>query len=306
MFERILVPLDGYPLSEAMLPHVKVLAKGLGSQVTLLHAVEPVPLDYVDPELESYAAKASQFAHPLAESYLERMAQELTREGVKAGIKLIQGKAPEGILAYAVREDAGLVAMSTHSRSGPAQWILGSTADRILRSGERPVLLVRPCHDGVKGTALARLSSIVVPLDGSPTAEAILPFVQELARAMELKITLLHVINVETTVRFGEMNADTKLMPNEVLQRAAVLASDYLADVANRPELRGLCVQSEVLGGSPADRVVDFARETPDCLVAMTTHGRSGFRRWIVGSVADRVVRYTGEPVLAVCAHSSC
>ena len=166
MFERILVPLDGYPLAEAILPQVKVLAKGLGSQVTLLHAIEPLPLDYVDSELESYAAQASQFAHPLAESYLERIAQELTHEGVKADIKLIQGKAPQEILAYTVREDVGLVAMSTHSHSGPGRWILGSTADRILRSGERPVLLVRPCPNGVKGTALARLSGIVVPLDG--------------------------------------------------------------------------------------------------------------------------------------------
>jgi len=306
MFERILVPLDGSPLAEGILPYVKALAKGLGSQVTLQHVVEPFPLDCADPELEPYAARAVEFIHPLAESYLKRIARTLVRDGVEANTKLVQGKAVENILSYAESDDVGLIAMSTHGRSGPARWVLGSTADRVLRSAERPVLLVRPSDEGMGDTASTQLSRIVVPLDGSPTAETALPFVRELARALELEISLIQVIGIETSVRFGGTTLDTRLVPNEVLQRMAVLASDYLASIARKLGRDGSPPQWEVLGGSPASRVIDFAREASSCLVAMATHGRSGFHRWVMGSVADRVVKHTCEPVLLIRTGSSC
>ena len=305
MFQKILVPLDGSPLAEGILPHVKVLAKGLGSQVILLHAVEAFPLDYVDGELEPYAARAAEFIHPLAEGYLERITRKLVSAGLEAEMKLVQGRAADEILAYAEGEGVGLIAMSTRGRSGPPRSILGSTADRVLRCGEQPVLLVRPPNGGVGRPAAARLSRMVVPLDGSPIAETVLPLLDGLGGALELEIVLIQVVGVETTVEFGGTNYDTRLVPNDVLQRLVGQASEYLADVARELEGKGLRARWEVLGGSPANRVIDFARETPDCVVAMTTHGRSGFRRWIMGSVADRVVRQTSEPVLVVCDHSA-
>ena len=73
MFEKILVPLDGSPLAEGILPYVKVLARSLRSRVILMHAVESFPVDHLDPELEPYSARAVQFIQPLAESYLERI-----------------------------------------------------------------------------------------------------------------------------------------------------------------------------------------------------------------------------------------
>jgi nucleotide-binding universal stress UspA family protein len=260
----------------------------------------------VDPELEPYAARAAEFVHPLAESYLEGLTRKLVRDGVEAEMKLVQGKAADDILSQAEGEGVGLIAMSTRGHSGPARWVLGSTADRVLRCGERPILLVRPPDNGVGDAAPARLSRIVVPLDGSPVAETILPFVQELAGALGLEITLIQVIGTEATAQSGRVTPDASLVPNDVLQRMAEVASDYLAGIAKKLEGKGLSVRWEVLGGAPASRVVDYAREATDCLVAMTTHGRTGFRRWVMGSVADRMVRHTREPVLLVRANSSC
>jgi nucleotide-binding universal stress UspA family protein len=305
MFEKILVPLDGSPLAEGILPYVKALAKGLGSPAVLLHVVDPFPLDHLDSELEPYASRAVEFIHPLAESYLERTARNLVHDGVEAEMRLAQGKAADQIVDFIENDGIGLIAMSTHGRSGPARWVLGSTADRILRSIECPLLLVRPPDEETGGTPAGQLSRIVVPLDGSPIAEAVLPVIQGLARALSLEITLIQVIDVGTKVQFGRMTTETKPVPNDVLQQMAGLACDYLAGIAKDLEGKGLSVQWEVLGGSPAQRVVDFGRETSGCLVAMTTHGRSGFRRWVMGSVADRVVRQTGDPVLVVRAPSS-
>ncbi len=305
MFEKILVPLDGSPLAEGILPYVKILANGLGSQVILLHAAEASPLDHRDPEMEPYTSATVARIRPLAESYLETITEELCRDGVQVEMKVTQGKAAEEIVGYAESNDTDLIAMSTHGRSGLARWVMGSTAERVLRSVECPLLLVRPADEETGGATSGRLSRVVVPLDGSPAAETALPFVQELAPALELEVTLVQVIGVQTTVQFGPMTPDAWPVPNDVLKRMDVVASGYLAGIAKQLEHKGLSVQWEVLRGSPAHRVVDFAREAPDCLLAMTTHGRSGLRRWVMGSVADHLVRNTGEPVLLVRAHRS-
>ncbi len=305
MFEKILVPLDGSPLAEGILPYVKVLAKALHSRVVLLHAAEASPLDHRDPELEPYATETVERIRPLAESYLEEVAEDLRRDSLQVEKKVAQGKAADEIVDYAEGQGVDLIAMSTHGRSGLARWVVGSTADKVLRSADRPLLLVRPRDDETAEPATGALSRIVVPLDGSPAAETVLTFVEHLSRALGLEITLVQVIGVETTVQFGPMVPDSWPVPNDVLERIDVVASGYLAGIARELEHKGLSAQWEVLRGSPAHRLVDFASEDPGSLVAMTTHGRSGFRRWVMGSVADHVVRNTGEPVLVVRAHRS-
>ena len=176
MFEKILVPLDGSPLAEGILSYVKVLATRLDSRVIVLHTVEAFPVDHLDSELEPYAARAVESIQPLAESYLERIARNLVHDGVEAEMKLVQGRAAEEIVGYAEGEDVGLIAMSTRGRSGPARWVLGSTADKVLRAVECPLLLVRPPDEEMGGAAVGRLSRMVVPLDGSSTADGRRPF----------------------------------------------------------------------------------------------------------------------------------
>jgi nucleotide-binding universal stress UspA family protein len=302
MFEKILVPLDGSALAQAILPYVMVVAKGFHSRVILFHVAETA-LDHEDPEQKTYADETMERIRPMAENYLAGVADELRKERIDVETKVVKGRAAVQIVEHADKENVGLIAMSTHGRSGLARLVTGSGIDKILRVCEQPVLLVRPRDEGAGGEAAGRLSKIIVPLDGSDAAEASLPFAEGLAKALGLEVILIQVIGVETTVYFGPMAPDSWPVPSDVLQRLDVVASGYLKGLAKQLKDKGLTVQWEVLRGSAGPRIVEFAKETPDSLVAMTTHGRSGFRRWVMGSVVDKVVRYTGEPVLVMRPH---
>jgi nucleotide-binding universal stress UspA family protein len=302
MFEKILVPLDGSPLAQAILPYVAMVAKGLHSRVILFHVAETA-LDHEAPEQKTYAHETVERIRPMAENYLAGVAEEFRRDGIDVETKVAGGRAVPQIVEYAEQEDVGLIAMSTHGRSGLTRWVVGSVADKILRGCERPVLLVRPRDEGASGEAEGRLSKIIVPLDGSKDAEAALPFAEELSKALGLEIILIQVIGIETAVHFVPMAPDNWPVPSDILRRLDVVASGYLTGLAKQLKDRGLTVQWDVLRGATGPRIVEFAKETPTSLVVMTTHGRSGFRRWVMGSVTDAVVRHTGEPVLVVGPH---
>jgi nucleotide-binding universal stress UspA family protein len=279
-----------------------VVAKGFHSRVSLFHVAETA-LDHEAPEQKAYADETVERVRPLAENYLAGVADEFRKEGIDVEIKVVKGRAAAQIAEYAEQEDVNLIALSTHGRSGLARLVMGSGIDKILRACEQPVLLVRPRDEAAGGEAAGRLSKIIVPLDGSNAAEAALLFAEELAKTLGLEIILIQVIGVETTVHFGPMAPDSWPVPSDILQRLDVVASGYLKGLATGLKDKGLTVQWEVLRGSAGPRIVEFARETTDSLVAMTTHGRSGFRRWVMGSVTDGVVRHTGEPVLVMRPH---
>ncbi|MGD0205249.1 MAG: universal stress protein [Dehalococcoidia bacterium] len=302
MFEKVLVLLDGSPLAQAILPYVTVVAKGFHSHVILFHVAETA-LDHQAPEQKAYADQTIERIRPMAENYLAGVADQFRKEGIDVETKVVGGRAAAQIVEQAEQENVDLIAMSTHGRSGLARWVMGSVADKILRACERPVLLVRPRDEGASGKAGGRLSKVIVPLDGSNVAEAAIPFAEELGKALGLELILIQVIGIETTVHFVPMAPDSWPVPSDILQQLDVVASGYLTGLAKQLKDRGLTVQWEVLRGAPGPTIVEFAKETPGGLVVMTTHGRSGFRRWVMGSVTDAVVRHTGEPVLVTRPH---
>jgi len=297
MFEKILVPLDGSATAQGSLPCVKTLARPFGSTIVLLHAAEaPTELD----RQEAYAKETTDRIRSLAEEYLTGVAKVLRQEGFKVETKVALGGVAHSITDFAEAEDVDLIAMSTHARAGVPRWMMGSATDRVLRHTHKPVLLVRPAGETPLDAKPYPLKKIIVPMDGSRAAQAVLPFVRGMAKTLKMEVVLVQVISAETTVQFAPMGPDTWAIPTNVLQQIDVLASGYLAGVGKDLQREGLAVSWDVLRGTAAHRVVEFAQETPGSMVAMTTHGRSGLRRWVLGSVADQVVRASGEPVLVI------
>jgi len=297
MFEKILVPLDGSAIAQGILPCVKTLARRFGSTIVLFHAAEaPVELD----RQEKYAKETIDRIRSLADQYLTGVAKVLRRQRFKVEIKVGLGGVARSITDFAETENIDLIAMSTHSRAGPARWMMGSVPDRVLRHIHKPVLLVRPMGESPVDAKPLLLKRLIVPLDGSQAAQAVLPYAREMAKTLKLEVALIQVISAETTVQFTPMGPDTWAVPTDVLQQIDVLASGYLAGVGKELEREGISVRWDVLRGAPAHSIVEFAKETPGSIVAMTTHGRSGLRRWVLGSVADQVVRASGEPVLVI------
>jgi nucleotide-binding universal stress UspA family protein len=197
--------------------------------------------------------------------------------------------------------------MSTHGRSGVARWLLGSVTDKVLLATTTPLLIVRSTEP-LNPMSEVQLKTVIVPLDGSVLAEQVLPHVATLAKALDLEVKLVRVHpSVEEYSRYFERQqigstATIYSGPYEVFSREAdAQAMEYLHEVKMQlHHERVWSVEESLLRGHPAATIVDLARETPGSLVAMTTHGRSGIGRWLLGGVADRVIRHSGVPALVV------
>jgi nucleotide-binding universal stress UspA family protein len=130
------------------------------------------------------------------------------------------------------------------------------------------------------------ITRILVPLDGSALAESVLPVAAQLTRTLQGTLILLRVYDVPPS--------DVSL---RVIEAEAEQAQTYLSGVARRPEMAGLQVETKTLGGAAALNILDAVQEEQADLLVMSSHGRSGFKRWVLGSVAEHVIRHAPVPV---------
>ena len=294
MYSRILIPLDGSRLAESILPHARTLAKAFRVPVELLHAIDPEVITvFVNPAKGRSAYTVEADMKQKALEYLEPIAGSLPGpEAVSCSAEI--GKAAEVIVKKASVHPATLIAMATHGRSGIPRWLLGSVANKVLLTAANPLLLVRPT-ERLESTGVASLKTIVVPLDGSGLAEKVLPHAEALAKIMNLEIILLRAYALPPVAE-GYM-PDLDVLMTEVRESAR----QYLDRVLERLQSEGISrVSTLLVEGDAARNIIDVAKRTPENLVALCTHGRSGFSRLVLGSVADRVVRESGDPVLVI------
>ncbi len=278
MFERIVIPLDGSATAERVLSQAARLLRRHDSEILLVRAV------FVPPSLARIDTAKLQAAEvKAAEDYLEETSERLRLQGIRAKTKIVNGPAADAILDAAHAEKGTLIALATHGRTGLGRWMLGSVAEKIVRASDLPVLLLhsfRPESKGPPvpvGDGLTPFRRIVVPMDGSRNAEAILPAAEQFASLFESEVLIVHVAPA------GEPEAGPELE----------------ATVA-RLSKAGLKAKSLRLEGDPAGRILDAAESESADLIAMTTHGRSGVSRWILGSVTERVLRASTIPLLIV------
>ena len=303
MYRKIMVPLDGSQLSEGIVPHARSFAEALKVPVELLHVIDPeIITTFSDPEHGRYVdvVEADMQQHGIR--YLEQVARkQLERRSSDAfavTCSVVIGKPAEAIIDRAAAEPGALIAMATHGRSGVQRWLLGSVADKVLRAAANHLLLVRTTGEA-KNTGAAPLKAVIVPLDGSTVAERVLPSVSFLAKKMDLEIVLLRVYSLLGSAYYGVEGYAPDLGELEGQIRGE--AREYLDMKIKQLKGEGLeRVSSVLLQGSGAEEIIGLARKTPENLVAMCTHGRSGVGRWVLGSVTDRVVRHSGDPVLVM------
>jgi nucleotide-binding universal stress UspA family protein len=282
MYERILVPLDGSETAEAALAYVALLP----SERVRLLAVE---CDRADLSAVCTAARD-------CKAYLEVIAAPLREQGRDVDTLVTFGNPAEQILALAAAAD--LVVMGSHGHGGVKRFVLGSVADEVARHAPVPVMVVR---GGLGSPMVARVTRIIVPLDGSELAEQAVPVAAAMAADIGVPVHLLRVLDIDAlraTVQAGSHAAAAYMRTQEEIQR---YAEEYLAEQAQHLRNRDLPATAEVLTGSPAVTLLDAIR--PDDLVVMTTHGRGGVRRWLLGSIADKLVRAAAAPVLLVRAN---
>ena len=143
MYKKILVPLDGSPLAEAVLPHAQALAKSEGAEIVLLSVPVTPNLDYLS-RTPGLATQIIEDAERETEAYLKTEVEKLTEEGTKVTSVMREGPIPEMILMVADEVHADVIAMSTHGRSGIQRWLMDSVADRVVHHAHIPVMLIHP------------------------------------------------------------------------------------------------------------------------------------------------------------------
>jgi nucleotide-binding universal stress UspA family protein len=161
MYEKIMVPLDGSELAECVLSHVEAIAKGCGTrEVVFVRAVEPVTLPIgtvgdgpviTEADAEKTRKEIDARAKVNARDYLAQVAKRVKLGSSKVQTAVITGKVAESLAEYATKNNADLIVIATHGRSGISRWVWGSVADRLLRSACVPVLMVRApgCITGI-------------------------------------------------------------------------------------------------------------------------------------------------------------
>ncbi len=292
MYRQILVPLDGSKTAENVLPYARFLTAKLKIPARLISVVE-MPVS-ANSEKALYLDSWIERAVATSQEYLSRVAK--TFAGVNVTITVEKGNPEEVILAQAEADVGILIAMATHGRSGMSRWLLGSIAEKIVREAKNPVFLVRAKDDANTG-AQATLSSIIVPLDGSKMAESVLPTVIQLATAMTLKVVLLQAFSLKQII----YSYEDYLPDSAELQRVSKSgATRYLESKEKELKSAGLEVLSVVAEGEAAETIIELAKGSPQSLIVMCTHGRSGVRRWMLGSVTEKVIRHAEDPVLAI------
>ncbi|MBI2359237.1 MAG: universal stress protein [Deltaproteobacteria bacterium] len=299
MYSKILVPLDGSKLSEGILPYARSMVKALNIPVELLVVIGPEVIStFTDPGRGRYVDVVEADMKRNSLEYLKTKARSFpVPSHVTCSTEI--GSAAEAIVEKGSADSDTLIAMATHGRSGVQRWLLGSVADKVLRATANPLLLVRSV-DGDSTEGGAMLKKIVVPLDGSQLAETVLPHVKPLAQEMGLAVVLLRVYSLLTGGYMVEAEAYTPAL-DKILEEIKAEATTYLEEKTRQLTREGLKnVSYMLLEGDAAGGIIDFARKTPDNLIGMCTHGRSGVGRWMLGSVTDRVVRHGGDPVLIV------
>ncbi|MCX6022714.1 MAG: universal stress protein [Chloroflexi bacterium] len=289
--QTILVPLDGSRLARRALPTAAALARLLGARLHLVSVADASQLD-LEFFYQAQALPISQEIQFRLVRYLEKLQSALQRGGLTVQTEVVFGRPSEEILRAAERAGADIIALSTHGRSGLGRWAQGSVASEVIRSSPTPVLVLRP--DASSG-APSSFSRILTPLDGSAVAEAALPLAADLANAAGATLVLAEAVPTLTDLALGPL---WSIEPEGMEAQAQAAVAAYLEETARPLKARGITVETKVLQGEPARELLKLAEEDAISIIVMATHGRTGWRRWLLGSVADRVVREAGRPVL--------
>jgi nucleotide-binding universal stress UspA family protein len=285
MLKRILVPLDGSSLAERALSLATTLSIPTGAHLALVRV---------------FAGKDPAAGGPPFGTYLETTAATLRDRGFRVDTAELSGEPVARTLGDAARDlSADLVTMTTHGRAGPRRWVLGSVAEALVACSPVPVLLQRAWDPGRRAMLLGDQPTLLVAVDGSRFAEAVLPTALALGDDLGAEILLVRVDQRAYDILRPE--EDIASTPSAPEYRPVGSIREYLEKLEARLRMQtGLPIRYRVECGDPATAIGEAAEEAHAALVLMATHGRTGLQRMALGSVADGVLRHGRTPLVLV------
>ncbi|TVP47570.1 MAG: universal stress protein [Gemmatimonadales bacterium] len=294
---RLLVPLDGSALAETALPVALGLARRFGAELHLASVVSdlpPVPLAAGDGELITRWFDAEE---KRASEYLSKVVEGLS-VGEAGGVETHVRSGPVARTLQAIADDldVSMVVMTTHGRGAWQRAWLGSVADVMIRQVRRPVLLLRE-RDAGSLSATGSPKKVVVPLDGSAAAEVVLDALSAMVEPGITEVELVLVLQ-------EPMPMATSYLPHAVAEGGLMearkeRAREYMETVRSRLADAGHRVESRIIpAGDAGHGILQHLERSGADMVALSTRGRGGAARLMLGSVADKVIRSSSVPVL--------
>ena len=298
---RILVPLDGSKFSESALPVAARVARAEGAELDLARvhlpiAVLPAPGEF---SLPSYQPEWDQEARQASHSYLQERVGRVERElGVRARPVLLDGNVAHALDEHVRDNSITLVVTTSHGRGGLSRVIQGSVVDELVRLVNIPVITIHPRTGSELQTAPETFERILVPLDGSDTAHAVIEPAARLAHVTGASVVLLHVLTPSAQAKADSRPAEA-LVGDPASDPLAAEGARMLESAAEPLRARGLDVQTVLrVATDPAECILGEAERLGADCIAIATHGRGGLTRMLFGSVADRVFRGASHAVM--------
>jgi nucleotide-binding universal stress UspA family protein len=296
-FSSILVPVDG---SDASARAIEVALRFRAGRIVLLRVDAGDPIDPDAGEDDIYAQWQREHLGRV-QAELDGLARNDAQAAGTVETVVRNGEPAEVIMAEA--RDHDLLVMSSSGRGAAGRMLFGSVADRVVRHGDSPTLVVRVSDDDI---AFAPTERVVVPLDGSQLAEAALPLAARVGAVMQVPVHLVRSVGMDevmATLREARASGDDAIFasddPYEVARtRADAEASAYLETMTAQLLERGVEATSERMSGTAVFELLWAVQ--PSDIVVMTSQGRGGYERWLVGSVAEKMMREAKGPVLLV------
>jgi nucleotide-binding universal stress UspA family protein len=296
MLTRLLVPLDGSELAETAIEYASALSVATGARLVLVRVVHIGRFSPGDPALDTEHALAE------TEEYLARVAVDLRGRGFEVTtLAPLGGDTASRILEEVDLLQADVVVMATHGRTGPRHWVLGSVAEAVLGASPVPIVVVRAWQQHLTTLLLQDRPRLLVPLDGSAFSEAALPAAAGLADDLSAELVLTRIERVPGGPMLAE-DGRVLILPEE---REAVLrlaGQTYLTEVAERltQTYPTLTISTDVRCAEPAAGIAAAADALEAAMIVMATHGRTGFERVRLGSVAGETLHAGRVPLVLI------
>ncbi|MEF8828578.1 MAG: universal stress protein [Haloarcula sp.] len=279
MFDTILVPTDGSPGSERAFEVAATLASTHDATVHVLSVVdEHGPTDDWDYDGDSPA-----------EAFIESRTDHLDTDDLSITPAVREGVVHDAVLDYADENDVDLIVMGTHGRTGVRRFLLGSVTEKVVRLADVPVLSVKA--DAERGPV--SFDDIMLPTDGSSGAAAAIEPTGALASATDATV---HLVSVVDTRSLG-IDVGSSVIVDELES----VATDAVEDASDRLSELGVgTVETAIAHGIPYQAILEAIEDADVDIVVIGTHGRTGIDRYLLGSVAEKLVRTSPVPVMTV------
>ena len=298
MYTKLLVPLDGSSHSERALPVAVALAHRSAAEVELVHVHELPTVPGLAPMYDTrFDVEMREEMRAELEATAERLRQTMD---VPVRTTFLDGLVAPTLEAHAADHRPDLIVMTTHGRGGLSRLWLGSVADALVRRAGVPVLLVRGEEPPAGDPAETVFQHVLVPLDGSPLAEAVLEHAMRLGAPSAMRYTLLSVV-VPRLIAARPYPGMSTPVDRDDLEQRQYEAQTYLDRIAGELRRSAATVATRVVvHAQVAAGILEATAEERADLVALATHGRGAIPRLVLGSVADKVVRGAETSVLVL------